>query len=101
MPYNTQVGEFMNNRNKGGTVGYITQPNIWRSVMAQFTAEDGKITEVKLHPITLNMSAARSRMGWPCLLHDNDVLEYLQSLSAPFGTQFEIENGVATIKLGK
>ena len=100
MPHNTQVGEFMNNRNKGGTVGYIIQPNIWRSVMAQFTAEDGKITEVKLHPITLNMGAARSRMGWPCLLHDNDVLEYLQTLSEPFGTQFEIQNGVATIKLG-
>lgn len=36
-----KVGEFMNLRSKNGTVGYPTLENIWRSVMAAWTMEDG------------------------------------------------------------
>jgi|LSQX01.2.fsa_nt_gb poly-gamma-glutamate synthesis protein (capsule biosynthesis protein) len=99
MPYNTAVGAYMNNRSKNGTCGYVAQPNIWLSVMAGFTAEDDKIKEIQLYPITLNMGTPRGRLGWPCLLNDKSVLEYLQELSAPFGTKLEIEDGKATIRL--
>ncbi len=99
MPNTTMVGEYMNNRSKNGTRGYGVQPNIWCSVMAGFTAVDGKITQIQLYPITLGMELPPSRKGLPRLLHDNEVLNYLAELSAPFGTKLHIKNSVATIDL--
>ena len=99
MPHDTMVGAYMDERSQGGTRGYGVEPNIWRSVMAAFTAEDGEITEIQLYPITLNMDLPRSRKGLPCMLKDNDVLKYLAELSAPYGTKLEIGEDTATIRL--
>ena len=66
--------------------------------MAGFTAEDGKITQIQLYPITLSMGAPRSKMGNP-KLSDETVLQYLAELSAPFGTELVIKDNVATIDL--
>lgn len=99
LPAGTMVGEMMDFRSKNGTQGYCVQENIWRSVMAGFTAEDGQITELCLYPITLNMGWKRSRIGWPSVVDDESVLHYLAQLCRPFGTQLTIANGVATIKL--
>lgn len=99
MPPDTMVGEYMSDRSKNGTRGYIVQPNIWRSVMAGLSVEDGEITQVKLYPISLGMGLPRSQIGVPRLTKENDVLEYLKQLSKPFGTRFCIENGVARIDL--
>ena len=89
----------MDERSQKGARGYVAQPNIWFAVMAGFTAEDGKITEVQLYPITLNQKLPRSRRGWPCLMKDRMALEYLQELCEPFGTKLDIRDGFATIKL--
>lgn len=99
MSHTTKVGEYMNMRSKNETKGYVAQENIWNSVMCSFTAEDGKIIEIKLYPISLGMELPRSQRGLPKLLYDNKVLEYLAELSKPFGTELKIANGVATIKL--
>lgn len=99
MPQDTLVGEYIDNRSKNGTRGYCVQPNIWRSVVAGFEAEDGRITAIKLYPITLHMDFARSRIGFPELSDDEQTLHYLAQLSAPYGTQLDISGGVATIKL--
>lgn len=97
MPYDTHVGEYMNNRSKNGTRGYGTQINIWRSVMAGFTAEDGKITQIRLYPITLGMGQPRSRIGLPTLTDDPAVLHYLAELSKPYGTEIRVDGNTAVI----
>ena len=99
MPMGSMVGEMMDVRSKNGTQGYCVQENIWRSVMAGFTAEDGEITEIQLYPIDLHMGRKRSRIGWPDIPDNNDVLHYLAKLCAPYGTKLEIADGVATIRL--
>lgn len=99
MPADTTVGEYMCQRNQNRTRGYIVQENIWRSVMASFTLDDGKLTEVKLYPITLEMGAPLSKLGRPRIADNNDVLHYLEELSAPYGTKFEYSDKFATIKL--
>ncbi len=93
------VEMLMDHRSKNGTRGYCVQENIWRSVMASFTAEDGVITEIKLYPITLDMHLPRKEMGCPRLAEDDAVLHYLQTLCEPFGTVLTIENNIATVKL--
>ncbi|MBO5340144.1 MAG: CapA family protein [Oscillospiraceae bacterium] len=99
MPAGSFPGELFDLRSKNGTQGYCVQENIWRSVMAGFTAEDGEITEIKLYPIDLNMGAKRSRIGWPSVPEDDAVLHYLARLSEPYGTKLEINGGLATIKV--
>lgn len=96
---NSTVEMLMDHRSQNGTRGYCVQENIWRSVMASFTAEDGKITEIKLYPITLDMHLPRKEMGCPRLAQDDTVLHYLQTLCQPFGTVLTIENNIATISL--
>ncbi|MCL1875461.1 MAG: CapA family protein, partial [Synergistaceae bacterium] len=95
------VGQYMSNRSKDGTRGYVVQPNIWRSVMAGMTAVDGNIARICLHPITLHMEEPRSRKGWPSIIKSDkeEVLEYLASLSKPFGTELRIENNCALMDL--
>lgn len=96
---NSTVEQLMDHRSQNGTRGYCVQENIWRSVMAGFTLEDGKITEIKLYPITLDMHLPRKEMGCPRLAEDNAVLHYLQTLCIPFGTKLIIEDNLATIQI--
>lgn len=93
------VGEYMNNRSKNGTRGYGVQPNIWRAVMAGMTAENGAVTQIQLYPITLHMNEPSYRKGVPELSFNEKILEYLQELSKPFGTEISIVDGIGYIDL--
>lgn len=97
MPLDTKVGAYMDNRSKNGTTGYGVLPEIWTSVMAGWTMEDGKVTKIELYPISLGMERVRSQKGVPVMTGDEEVLKYLAGLSAPYGTEIKIENGVGCI----
>ena len=99
MPLDTKVGAYMDERSKNGTVGYGVRPEIWFAILGGFTMEDGKITQVQLHPISLGMKLPRSQKGVPVLTGDEEVLHYLQKLSEPYGTKIQIKDGVGTIKM--
>jgi poly-gamma-glutamate synthesis protein (capsule biosynthesis protein) len=93
-----KVGEYMDLRSKNGTAGYGILPEIWNSVMAAWTMEDGRITEVQLYPVTLNMEKSRAQKGRPVMNKSEETLKYLAELSAPYGTKIEIEDGVGYIR---
>ena len=66
-----------------------SRPSPWkRNAKKQngFTVEDGKVRQVQLHPIELGQQLPRSRKGKPALSDDMGTLQYLQTLSEPFGT---------------
>ena len=65
--------------------------------MAGWTMEDGKVTKIELYPISLGMERVRSQKGVPVMTGDEEVLKYLAGLSAPYGTEIKIENGVGCI----
>ena len=93
-----KVGEYMDLRSKNGTAGYGTLWEIWNSVMAAWTMEDGKITEVQLYPVTLNMEKSRAQKGKPVMNKSEKTLNYLAELSKPYGTEIEIVDGVGYIR---
>ena len=99
MPLDTKVGAYMDARSKNGTAGYGVLPEIWLSVMAGWTMEDGHLTEIKLYPISLGMTEKRPQKGVPVLTGDEKVLAYLAGRSKPYGTEMEIKDGVGTIRL--
>ena len=94
-----KVGAYMDKRSKNGTQGYCVQPRIWNAVLPSWTMEDGKITQIKLYPVSLGQELPRSRKGRPVLSYDEKWLEYLAELSRPYGTQIEIQDGVGYVKL--
>lgn len=96
-PQDMKVGEYMDKRSKNGTQGYCVQPQIWNAVMAAWTMEDGKLTQVQLHPISLGQELPRSQKGRPVLSKDEKWLNYLADLSKPYGTNIEIKDGVGYI----
>ena len=67
--------------------------------MAGFTMEDGRITQVQLHPIELGQNKSRGQKGKPVLSGDEGTLTYLAGLSQPYNTKIRIENGVGYIDL--
>lgn len=99
MPVDTTVGEYMDKRTKNGTAGFPSLENIWRSVMAAWTLEDGKVTQVQLYPISLGMQEKRTRRGTPVLTKNEETLQYLAELSRPFGTRIQIKDGIGYIEL--
>ncbi len=66
--------------------------------------EQGRLQEVRLHPIELNWNGARDadrgipRTAPPAVAQR--ILERLQKLSQPFGTRIEIQGGVGVIRGG-
>ncbi len=99
MPLDTKVGAYMNQRSKNGTTGYGVLENIWRSVLAGWTMEDGKVKQVQLYPIHLNMEAGRTKKGLPSCADNDEVLKYLSELSKPYGTTIRIEGNIGYIDL--
>ena len=69
------------------------------AVLPSWTMEDGKITELKLYPIDLGMKLPRSQKGVPVLNGSEETLRYLQDMCKPFGTEMDIADGVATVRL--
>jgi len=97
LPADSGVGTYMNKRSENGTKGYCVKDNIWKSIMAGFTAKDGKISQIKLYPIDLHMEMPRCRMGLPTLSNDDTTLKHLADISKIFGTDIVIKDGIGTI----
>lgn len=99
LPVESTVEQLMNHRSANGTRGYCVQPNIWRSVMAGFTAKNGKISQIQLYPITMHMELPVHRRGWPSVDASDDTLSYLSTLSKPLGTQITLREHIGIIDL--
>ena len=63
---------------------------------------DGKLSEIRLHPIDLGVNVTGAGRGVPHIadaIVGARILERLQRLSQPYGTQITIERGVGVIRL--
>jgi poly-gamma-glutamate synthesis protein (capsule biosynthesis protein) len=71
--------------------------NLFESVIAVSRYVGGEVVEIRLHPLDLGVTAKGAARGVPALADatvGRVVLERLQRLSAPYGTQIVIEDGV-------
>jgi poly-gamma-glutamate synthesis protein (capsule biosynthesis protein) len=86
-------------RTANNTRGFITNPWIWKSVLARLSLEDGRLTGCELHAVAID-AAHRARRGTPRLAAEPDTLAHIAELSAPYGTRLDISGGVARLRLG-
>lgn len=89
------------------TGGYETAPGFsdpifYESIVAVSRFEQNRLAELRLYPIELGHSRRLADRGVPCLASASQakaILERLQRLSEPFGTEITIENDIGYIRL--
>jgi poly-gamma-glutamate synthesis protein (capsule biosynthesis protein) len=76
--------------------------DVWyQSIVATTRFEKGQLAEIRLHPVDLNYTARGADRGVPRLAAPEvarAILERLQRLSKPFGTQIAIEQSTGVIR---
>ena len=80
----------------------FADPVLYESVVAVSRYVKGQVAEIRLHPIDLGTAVEGAAKGVPGTASPavaQRILERLQRLSAPFGTNITIEKGVGVIRL--
>ena len=76
---------------------------IWyESVITESRFEGGQVAEIRLYPVELGYGLRGANRGQPRLARPEGarkILETLQRLAEPYGTEVRIENGVGVIRL--
>ena len=96
-----RVGDVFDRYDRGGSAGYPADPQVWESVVALVRWNEGGISGIELHPVTLGGDAAADR-GRPRLASSEaaaSILDRLSRLSSPFGTRIESRGPVGAVSL--
>lgn len=86
----------------GGFVGALAAPIYYESIITVSRFERNHLAELRLYPIELGYAQRFANRGIPKLVARSQakaILERLQKLSEPFGTEIAFENDVGVIKL--
>jgi len=77
------------------------EDDVWyQSVIAESRFANGRVEEIRLHPVVLGYELRGANRGVPRLASrevGREILERLRELSEPFGTEVVIEDGVGVI----
>src|SRR5258707_1256986 len=79
----------------------FSAPPFWQTVIPVAKFAGGKLTELKLYPVTLNPKLSRSSRGTPALAQGDEgqqIVAGLAKLSQPFGTQIRYDGRVGIVE---
>ena len=99
---NSHVADFNFERYDGDAKGFPALKTNWESVIAVPTFNDGKLTELALHPIDLAYGRPAQVRGRPLLAGEElgeKIIDDLKTLSEPYGTTIEMRRGVGYVQL--
>ncbi len=95
------AGQLYDTRFKGDTVGFPSNPVWYESVVAVPLFRGHRLVAMKLYPIDIGHKLPRPQRGTPRMAEGalaKKIIDHLASLSEPFGTQIEFENGIGIWK---
>jgi poly-gamma-glutamate capsule biosynthesis protein CapA/YwtB (metallophosphatase superfamily) len=88
---------------KGYETDYgFSNPVFYESVIGVSRFEDNRLADIRLHPIELGHAKRFANRGVPKIASEAQgrlILERLQNLSRPFGTKFDLVDGVGLLSL--
>lgn len=96
------LADFNAVRYRNDTVGFPATPEIWEAVVAVPEFRGSRLTNLTLHPITLGHGKPVSVRGRPMMAEGplaDKILDDLVRLSEPYGTRFELRDGIASVVL--
>ena len=79
------VHELLKTRSKDFTVGLMTDPRMFLTVIPICDFEGGKVKSIKLIPIESSMKGNKSEIGLPRICDAEKVVSYLGKMSEPYG----------------
>lgn len=94
--------EFYDAREQRSGGGWPIDPMYWESVVAVPSFRDGRLTELRVYPVSLGYGLQRPQRGRPMLADEETgrkIIADLQRVSARFGTQIEYLDGVGVIRI--
>lgn len=97
MPHGLTAKEQIAERAKLGNGGLHTDVNNFRSLMPFMTFEDGKLIEITLYPLRLDMAT-----GFPALADEEEtkiIYDYLCDRNKQFGTKMKLNGCVIEVNL--
>ena len=97
LPYGLTAREQIAERTKLGNGGLHYDVNNFRSLMPFMTFEDGRLTDVTLYPLRLDMHT-----GFPALADREEteiIYNYLCERNRQFGMKIEIKDGIIEVKI--
>ena len=97
------VNDFNDRRYDFDKRGFPADREIWEGLLASPRWKDGKLVELKIHPVTMGFQTPRTVRGRPQLAEGEGaakILGDLVRLSEPFGTTIDVTGAVATVRLG-
>lgn len=96
---NATVHELLKKRSKNFTVGLMTDPRMFRTVIPCWETEGGKLTKLTLMPVEMSMDSHKSDSGLPRRSYNPEIYEYLAKMCEPYGTKLTLEeDGLITCK---
>jgi len=81
------------------TRGLQTQPEMFETVIPYWEMQDGVLQKLELLPVELGFGMPRSQSGWPRPAKNLDFVRRLCEMSAPYGTDMNIDNGIVKVKV--
>jgi poly-gamma-glutamate synthesis protein (capsule biosynthesis protein) len=92
--------DFFDARQRTG--GFPSRPQVWESFVAMVRFQDGELSGVELHPITLGHGLDRPQRGRPLLATGDlarKIIDETREYSEPWGTEIAFENGIGLIRI--
>ncbi|MBE5743505.1 MAG: CapA family protein [Clostridiales bacterium] len=99
---NATAYEGLMKRSKNGTIGLQKDKNNFLTVIPKMQFENGKLISLELMPTSLGFEREGDLNGLPYHAKGEDakeIFDILNNLSAPYGSQLELENDLITVKL--
>ena len=86
------VHELLKKRSKDFTVGLMTDPRMFRSVIPCWETDGTKLTKLTLMPVEMSMSGNKSAIGLPRRSYNPEIAQYLKNMCQPYGTEIILED---------
>ena len=105
LPADSQVGEGIDARDNSGAAAREKRgisdapkgPGMYKTVLASWDMENGRVHNIRLYPVNMGNELPRYRRGLPSLSKDEGILQYMDGLSREYGTCIDIKDGVGYV----
>ncbi len=86
------VWELLKKRSKNFTVGLMTDPRMFRTVIPFWQTEGKRLTSLTLMPVEMKMDGNRSELGLPRRTDGEEIAAYLAEMCRPFNTDVRLQS---------
>ncbi len=92
LPSDTTVHELLKKRSKDFTVGLMTDPRMFRTVIPCWETDGTRLTKLTLMPVEMNMNSHKAEGGLPRRSYNKEIYEYLAEMCKPYGTRLTLSD---------